>query len=420
MKMRFHAFRLAALTFLAFVPMAALSRGVISPPPDPMDKINVRTLGAFGDGVRDDTAAIQNALKQGRKIYLPHGVYAISTPLLLGADQTLFGDGIGATTIKWINPTPPPGMTSMITSPLGLKPLPPHICVRDLTVDGNRHTMPTNCAQNAVNLIATRSTICRVQAIRCGGVKGGAEGFTLGIGTQSPEDSEENLIDSCIVEQIIGGNETAISVGVNNQPDYVHAGSTSPSPTRASGTLRDCMVKGANIGYGTASGGRVLVENCMSDQCNMGWNSDTNGADELTFKNCQFRRCASVGILIQGAFLPEGKRFKDITIQGGVINLSDQYNNSGICIIAPPQRTSRSVRIRDVTFERAGTRTKSLGFLVLRSIEFLGVTGNKFRTSGVPAFFKPSKPGDRLHIGKKASSGNRYLNGATPSGLEDN
>lgn len=49
--------------------------------------INVKEFGAVGDGVWDDTAAIQTAIdhanKHGRKVYVPAGNYLISAPIML-------------------------------------------------------------------------------------------------------------------------------------------------------------------------------------------------------------------------------------------------------------------------------------------------------------------------------------------------
>jgi hypothetical protein len=58
------------------------------------DTANVKTAyGAKGDGVADDTAAIQNAINHSSKVFLPKGTYLISRPLALKADTKLFGIG---------------------------------------------------------------------------------------------------------------------------------------------------------------------------------------------------------------------------------------------------------------------------------------------------------------------------------------
>lgn len=55
--------------------------------------VNVRESGAVGDGVQDDTAAIQNVLNGGhRTVLIPAGTYKISAALLLDSATTLRAD----------------------------------------------------------------------------------------------------------------------------------------------------------------------------------------------------------------------------------------------------------------------------------------------------------------------------------------
>lgn len=70
--------------------------------------INVKEFGAVGDGLMDDTAAIQAAIdeanRRGRAVYIPAGVYKIFEPLNLNG-CTLYGEpgniyAGGGTTIK--------------------------------------------------------------------------------------------------------------------------------------------------------------------------------------------------------------------------------------------------------------------------------------------------------------------------------
>jgi parallel beta-helix repeat protein len=64
--------------------------------------LSVKDFGALGNGVADDTTAIQNALNAGigRSVYFPAGTYRISTTLLVKTNTTLVGDGINKSIIK--------------------------------------------------------------------------------------------------------------------------------------------------------------------------------------------------------------------------------------------------------------------------------------------------------------------------------
>jgi uncharacterized protein YjbI with pentapeptide repeats len=70
--------------------------------------VSVEDFGAIGNGIADDTAAIQAALDTGKAIYAPVGTYLISSTLRLAADgQIFYGAGTGnvnepaRTIIKW-------------------------------------------------------------------------------------------------------------------------------------------------------------------------------------------------------------------------------------------------------------------------------------------------------------------------------
>lgn len=64
--------------------------------------VNVKDFGATGDGVSDDTKAIQRAINQGiNRIYIPKGVYIITSPLIVTEyGYTIFGAGINNTILK--------------------------------------------------------------------------------------------------------------------------------------------------------------------------------------------------------------------------------------------------------------------------------------------------------------------------------
>ena len=61
------------------------------------DTVSVKDFGAVGDGVADDTAAIQAAINAHRgKILLPTGTYKISSTVILKSETILVGEGAGA------------------------------------------------------------------------------------------------------------------------------------------------------------------------------------------------------------------------------------------------------------------------------------------------------------------------------------
>lgn len=67
------------------------------------DTINVKVLGAVGDGTTDDTSVIQSALTTypGRTIYFPKGTYKITTTLTISSGTKLVGDGTTSQIHAW-------------------------------------------------------------------------------------------------------------------------------------------------------------------------------------------------------------------------------------------------------------------------------------------------------------------------------
>jgi sugar lactone lactonase YvrE len=59
--------------------------------PDQGTWVNVQTLGAKGDGVTDDTAALRKAIAEHRTIYIPSGQYIVTDTITLRPDTVLIG-----------------------------------------------------------------------------------------------------------------------------------------------------------------------------------------------------------------------------------------------------------------------------------------------------------------------------------------
>lgn len=56
--------------------------------------VNGKALGLYGDGVHDDTTALNNILLNYDNVYLPKGTYLISGTLIVPNSTNIFGDGL--------------------------------------------------------------------------------------------------------------------------------------------------------------------------------------------------------------------------------------------------------------------------------------------------------------------------------------
>ncbi len=92
----------------------AMRLGTLPPPVEsdirklpPMDTwINVRGLGASGNGLTDDTSALQKAIAEHQVIYFPSGKYRVTDTILLRPDSILIGLHPSVTRIFLADATP--------------------------------------------------------------------------------------------------------------------------------------------------------------------------------------------------------------------------------------------------------------------------------------------------------------------------
>lgn len=97
--------------------------------------VSVKDLGAVGDGVTDDTTAIQAALTAaaGGMLIIPAGTYMVSDDLTVPSNTAVLGMGRGVTTIKRIT-----GSATYVIGNSDKTNGNTHITLRSLTIDGNR------------------------------------------------------------------------------------------------------------------------------------------------------------------------------------------------------------------------------------------------------------------------------------------
>ncbi len=108
------------------------------------NSVNVKALGANGDGASDDTQAIQSALALGRDVFFPPGIYLVTptdqsyryTFFHISGNTHIHGAGIGVTTLKVADRVGPYDQIFLAVGDAS------RLTVNDLTIDGNISSNP--------------------------------------------------------------------------------------------------------------------------------------------------------------------------------------------------------------------------------------------------------------------------------------
>lgn len=172
------------------------------------DIVSVKDFGAVGDGVTDDTAAIQAALNAHKNVHFPAGTYKITSALTLDNNHSLTGDGMGVTTVNQVTidqyATIATSKTEILISGITWNGTNSGIA------DGLYFTQCTYCAvelceinlfgHNGINFF--RSSHCQATGNKCSGNRIG--GINVGGTTAAASDYNRIVGNSCVANSSAG------------------------------------------------------------------------------------------------------------------------------------------------------------------------------------------------------------------------
>jgi hypothetical protein len=173
--------------------------------------VSVKDFGAVGNGVANDTAAIQAALTTGNSVYVPQGTYNISTTLRLNSDgQIFYGDGDGnvnepaRTILKWVGAS----SGKMFSISNGTTENWQNCTVKNIWFNGN--SLANIAIEGYSSAVSGGAWRNRYEYLTVSGLTGAnSTAFDLGSGA-FPDFAHDTEISSCF---IIGAVRGAIGAG---------------------------------------------------------------------------------------------------------------------------------------------------------------------------------------------------------------
>jgi hypothetical protein len=169
--------------------------------------VNVKAYGATGDGVTDDTAAIQAACTAANGVFFPSGTYKVTTPVTLKSNNMVFGEGASSVILYTGTATSQGALYANSGSNAAYVE---NIVIQNLKVLG---TVSTDGFSEFVHLIAMHGVRnCLIDSCEIVGFRG--DGIIIGSGNVALQERHnvDVTISNCYIDGVNNDNRNGISV----------------------------------------------------------------------------------------------------------------------------------------------------------------------------------------------------------------
>jgi len=191
--------------------------------------VSVKTYGAVGDGVTDDTAAIQAAMTAENAVFFPSGTYIVSSPITLKSNNMVFGAG-ASSVISYIGTTTSQG--ALYANSGSSSTYVENLVVQNIKVLGS---VATSGFSEFVHLIAFHGVRnCLIDSCEIVGFRG--DGIIFGSGDVALQERHnvDVTVSNCYIDGVNNDNRNGISVidgdGVAIENNYFTRCSRSTMP----------------------------------------------------------------------------------------------------------------------------------------------------------------------------------------------
>ena len=243
--------------------------------------VSVKDFGAVGNGVADDTVAIQNAVATGGAIYFPTGTYKITSQITLISNLEIYGDGASSLIQMAAD-----NFRAFSTGTSGTAKS--NIIIRDLQINGGGQTTNINSGYRgnygvyitaAINVKIDNLTITKMGIINVVNPQTDGVYSGYGIAVEARYGAINNIrISNCTVSKIAGGG--------NQLGDGIY-------------------IAGYAVGAGT-SYVDVVVSNCWVSDVGRHCYTVAGGSGETTPSGVKFIGCYGEASALSGLDIEEG------------------------------------------------------------------------------------------------------------------
>lgn len=182
--------------------------------------VNVKAYGATGDGVTDDTAAIQAACTAANGVFFPSGTYKVTTPVTLKSNNFIYGEGASSVILYTGTAT---SQGALYANSGSASTYVENLIVQNIKILGTVSTAGFNEFIHLISFNGVRN--CLIDNCEIVGFRG--DGIYIGSGDLGGQERHniDVTISNCYIDGVNKDNRNGISVidgqGINIDNNFI-------------------------------------------------------------------------------------------------------------------------------------------------------------------------------------------------------